>query len=196
VAVIDPGVGSSRRLVYAEIGGQHYVAPDNGLLTLVARRSCPTRLIELAEARYWSNNVSNTFHGRDILAPVAAHLSLGVAPQQLGPAIENLFMLSIPEPQVAADRILGHVLLADSFGNLITNIHRDQVQQLGPPEQLRVACQEWNASGIRRTYSEDRPGETIALFDSQGRLEIAVVQESAARLIGAELGTSVVVSRG
>lgn len=195
VAVVDPGVGTSRRLVYAESGSQRYLVPDNGLLTLVARRIPPAMVIELRDKPYWNSDVSHTFHGRDILAPVAAHLSLGLEPELLGPLVDNLFLLAIPEPQVAADHILGHVLLADSFGNLITNICREQVERLASPDQVSVACNDCNLCGVSRTYGDRRPGETIALFDSQGRLEIAVVHGSAAKEIGAELGTSVVVRR-
>lgn len=195
VAVIDPGVGTSRRLLYAQIDRQQYLAPDNGLLTLAVRRSSPIRLIELNEPQYWNDQVSSTFHGRDILAPAAAHLSLGLEPALLGPMVDSLFLLSIPEPQIASDHVLGHVLLADSFGNLITNIRREQIAALAAPELLSVTCKQWTVCGISRTYGDRRPGEMVALFDSQGRLEIAVAHGSAAKLIGAELGTSVVVRR-
>jgi S-adenosylmethionine hydrolase len=195
VAVVDPGVGTSRRLLYAEMDAQRYLAPDNGLLTLVAGRATPTMVVELSEQRYWNNQVSSTFHGRDVLAPVAAHLSLGLEPAQLGPSASSLFLLTIFEPQIASDHILGHVLLADSFGNLITNIRREQVTALAPPEQLSVTCKDSTICGISRTYGDRRPGEIVALFDSQGRLEIAVAHDSAARLIGAEHGTSVLVRR-
>jgi len=195
VAVIDPGVGTSRRLLYAEIDSQRYIAPDNGLLTLVVRRSTPTTLIELREDSYWNGQVSSTFHGRDILAPLAAHLSLGAEPARLGASANSLFLLSLPEPQIATDHIVGHVLLADSFGNLITNIYREQVCALAAPELLSVTCKERMVCGISRTYGDRRPGEIVALFDSQGRLEIAVAHGNAAKLIGAELGTSIVVRR-
>ena len=98
-------------------------------------------------------------------------------------------MLTIPQSQVASDQILGHVLLADYFGNLISNIRGDQIHQLGNSEQLLVSCKEWTICGVSRTYGDRRPGELIALLGSQGRLEMA------ARLVGAELGTSVVVRR-
>jgi S-adenosylmethionine hydrolase len=195
VAVVDPGVGTARRLVYAESGSQRYLAPDNGLLSLVARRTPPGRVIELRDKHYWNDGVSHTFHGRDILAPVAAHLSLDLEPELLGPAVDNLLLRRIPEPQVAADHILGQALLADSFGNLITNIRREQAELLASPDQLNVACQQCNIRGISRAYGDRSPGEMIALFDSQGRLEIAVVHGSAAQALGAESGASVVVRR-
>lgn len=195
VVVVDPGVGTSRRLVYAEIGTQRYLAPDNGLLSPLARRTSPTRLIELGNPQYWASKVSHTFHGRDILAPVAGHLAAGLPPEQLGPALDSLVELQIPEPHMAADHIVGHVLFCDSFGNAITNIRREQMERLGPSEQISVACKSWSIYGVSRTYGDHRPGDCIALFDSQGRLELAVVHGSAEQMIGCECGTSVVVRR-
>src|SRR5262245_50189044 len=122
VAVVDPGVGTERRLIYARIGDQHYLAPDNGLLSLLAKRSRPTRLIELGNAEYWMPEVSHTFHGRDILAPVAAQLSLGLEPERLGPALAQIRTLDWQEPIVTANRIEGAVRWIDRFGNLITNV--------------------------------------------------------------------------
>jgi S-adenosylmethionine hydrolase len=179
--------------VYAECGGQRYLAPDNGLLALVVRRAPPALLIDVCEPRYWAEQVSDTFHGRDIFAPVAAHLSLGVTPQQLGRPIDRIVELKLPEPYIAVDHIVGHVLLADSFGNLITNIAREQVERLGGAESLCVEYKGQCIEPIGRTYGEHASGEPAALFDSQGRLEIAVPGGSAAQLLGGALGTSVVV---
>ena len=99
VAVVDPGVGTVRRLLYARIGDQQYLAPDNGLLSLLAKRTRPVRIVELANSEYWLPAVSNTFHGRDILAPVAGQLSLGLEPERLGPIVSELKMLDWPEPK-------------------------------------------------------------------------------------------------
>ncbi len=115
VGVVDPGVGTSRRLVYARIGDQQYLAPDNGLLSLLAQRNRPARIIELANVDYWMPTVSHTFHGRDILAPVAAQLSLGLEPERLGPAVQELLMLDWPEPRGATNRIEGAVPLDRSL---------------------------------------------------------------------------------
>ena len=99
VGVVDPGVGTSRRLLYARIGDQQYLAPDNGLLSLLAQRTRPARIVELSNVDYWMPTVSHTFHGRDILAPVAAQLSVGLEPERLGPAVQELLMLDWPEPK-------------------------------------------------------------------------------------------------
>src|SRR5262245_7189304 len=122
VAVVDPGVGTERRLIYARIGDQQYLAPDNGLLSLLAARVRPTRIVELSNAEHWLPEVSNTFHGRDILAPVAAQLSLGLEPERLGPALAQIRTLDWQEPIVTANRIEGAVRWIDRFGNLITNV--------------------------------------------------------------------------
>jgi S-adenosyl-L-methionine hydrolase (adenosine-forming) len=195
VAVIDPGVGTDRRIVYVEAGSQRYLSPDNGLLTLVARRTAPSRSIVLTERCFWNADVSNTFHGRDIFAPVAGHLSLGVAAEELGPSIHGIVTLPIPEPQITADQVAGNILLSDSFGNLITNIRHEQLQSLGPLDQLNVTCEGRTILGVGRTYGDKSSAELIALVDSQGRLEIAIVGGNAAQAI-ASPGASVVVQRG
>src|SRR5687768_15648786 len=125
VAVVDPGVGTKRRLVYAEISQQRYLAPDNGLLTLLARRWPPTRILSLENRRYWAPQPSSTFHGRDILAPVAAHLACGIDPADLGPPTDSLLLLDVPDPIRAPGSVCGEVQYVDSFGNLITNISRE-----------------------------------------------------------------------
>ena len=139
VAVVDPGVGTDRKILVAEIGGRHYVAPDNGLLSRLARRTPPSDVRELTESRYWLDSVSATFHGRDVMAPVAAHLSLGLDPEKLGPPLAKLAMLDWPEPVVSSGRIEGEILDVDSFGNLITNIDAELLAQSSVARQARRA---------------------------------------------------------
>ena len=122
VAVVDPGVGSARGLIYAAVGEQQYLAPDNGLLSGLARLERPSTIISLTRPDYWARTVSATFHGRDILAPVAAWLSAGLEPTRLGDPQPSMVELDWPEVKVAAGRIEGAVESVDSFGNLITNI--------------------------------------------------------------------------
>src|SRR5262245_56816674 len=116
-AVVDPGVGSERYIVYAKIGSQKFVAPDNGLLSRLAEREKPSKIIRIAEPRFWLPTVSATFHGRDIMAPVAARLSLGLSPDELGSAIAELTELSWSEARRMANHIEGEVIEIDSFGN-------------------------------------------------------------------------------
>jgi S-adenosylmethionine hydrolase len=194
VAVVDPGVGTPRRLVYTEIGGQRYLAPDNGLLTLLTRQSLPERIIALENRAYWLPQTSRTFHGRDILAPVAAHLAGGRDAADLGPSLDTLVTLDWARPVKSGADVRGEVLYVDSFGNLITNISRDEVATLGDQTRIAVECGGRTIFGLVDTYGAAMPGEVVALFDSQGRLEIAVTSGSAARQLGVQAGAVVHVS--
>lgn len=194
IAVVDPGVGTSRRIVYAELGEQRYLAPDNGLLSPLASRHEPKRIAALENANYWLPQPSRTFQGRDILAPVAAHLAAGLDPKQLGPPRDAIVMLNWPQPKKSASSVAGEILYIDSFGNLITNMGQRDVQALGDPASLVVDCGGRKIRGIVPTYGAALNGEFVALFDSQGRLEVAVVGGSAARELQAQVGEAVVVT--
>jgi S-adenosylmethionine hydrolase len=193
VAVIDPGVGTSRRLLYAEIGQQRYLAPDNGLLSLLATRERPQRIRALENDSLWLSDRSQTFHGRDILAPVAAHLALGVDADELGPPIAALQTLSWPQPQRTAAGVQGEVLYIDSFGNVITNLTRDEVAAAGNPARLVITCGGQTIRGVMPTYASALPREVVALFDSQGRLELAIVHGHAARELAIGAGAPVTI---
>lgn len=194
VAVIDPGVGSGRRIVYAEIGGQRYIAPDNGLLSRLALRQAPARIVALDERGFWLPQVSATFHGRDVMAPVAARLSRGLAPEQLGPRIDELVSLTWPEVVILPRTIRGSVQSIDSFGNLITDITESMLADAPRDESVRITCDEHETLGIYRTYSEQPPATLVALIGSGGQLELAIVDENAAAMLGIRSGTPVVVS--
>jgi len=190
-AVVDPGVGTQRRLVYAAIGGQHFVAPDNGLLSLAARRSPPAKLVTLAEPRYWLPEVSATFHGRDIIAPVAAWLSRGLEPDLLGPPQASLTPCEWPEVIQVPGTVEGCVQSVDSFGNLITNITAEMLRDAPRDERVRIECEEHETLGIYRTYADQPPQTFIALIGSSGFLELAVVNDNAAKLLGIGRGAVV-----
>jgi S-adenosylmethionine hydrolase len=195
VAVVDPGVGTNRRLIYAEIGGQRYLAPDNGLLSLLTSRDSPQQLRALENAAHWLPDPSTTFHGRDILAPVAAHLALGIDSTELGPPLDSLDSLDWPQPKRAGDAIYGEALYFDSFGNIVTNIDRPLVESLGDRARLSVSCGGQVVSQLVATYADAAPGELIVLFDSQGRLELAIVQGNATRELAIRAGVPVMVQR-
>ena len=194
IGVVDPGVGTERPLVYVELGGLRCLAPDNGLLSLLAGRFPPTKIVRLTKSEFWLSVVSATFHGRDILAPVAAQLSLGLNPDLLGVPHGELRSLAWPEPQCEPGRILGEVWASDSFGSLLTNIPAAMVSEI--PDLLRatVNCHGCKIAGISRTYGERQPGHLIALIGSSGRLEIAVVNGNAAITTGAIVGAPVEVT--
>jgi len=191
VAVVDPGVGTSRRLIYAEIGQQRFVAPDNGLVSFLIHQTPPNRIIALENRDYWLPETSHTFHGRDILAPVAAHLALGVDPGLLGPSLDACVILDAAQPLKSASDVTGEVQYVDSFGNLITNMTREDLSALGDMARLTVECQGRTIHGLIPIYGAAMPGEVVALFDSQGRLEIAVAGGNAARALAATAGAIV-----
>jgi hypothetical protein len=193
LGVVDPGVGSGRRLLYLEMGGQRFLAPDNGLASRLALRTPPSTIRVLSEPRFWLPAVSPTFHGRDILAPVAARLSLGLSPEELGPACLEWVQLDWPEVVVSAGKLRGVIESIDSFGNLITNIGADSLSAAPRDERVAVRCDEHETRGIFTTYSDQPEMTLIALVGSSGHLELAIVGDSAAAMLGVEIGTAVEV---
>ena len=194
VVVVDPGVGSERRIIYAEIAGQRYIAPDNGVLSRLAAQHTPAKIISIEERAFWLPRVSATFHGRDIMAPVAARLSRGLAAEQLGTCLDSLVLLTWPEVVILPRSIRGSIESIDSFGNLITDITESMLAETPRDESVRVMCDEHETLGIYRTYSEHPPATLLALIGSSGRLELAIVEENAAAMLGIAAGTPVVVS--
>ena len=194
VAVVDPGVGTPRRLVYCRIGEQVLLGPDNGLFGRITQRTSPTTIIALEDPRYWLPTVSATFHGRDILAPVAARLCQGLDPRQLGPPVERLIELDWPEPQITEGKLTGEIIAVDSFGNAITNIGDEHLARWSDRRAIKVACGR-SASEVPlvRTYGDRQRGTPVALVGSGGLLEIAIVDGSASRELGLKVGDGVEV---
>lgn len=193
VAVIDPGVGTSRGILGARCDDRFFVLPNNGLLSRVLKSNPTADIVELRESSYWQANRSNTFHGRDIMAPVAAHLSLGVELSEFGPPATDIVLLDIPSPRVEQRRVIGQIISIDGFGNLITNIESAQVGQIPATESI-VTCNERQVHGISPTYGLHPPGTLIALFGSHGHLELAIVNGNAARTLGAQISDAVVLA--
>lgn len=204
VAVVDPGVGTARRAIAIATPDALFVGPDNGLLSPAlpdearkgaAHPASPVplppglRAVSLTQERFHRRPVSATFHGRDIFAPVAAHLSLGTPLEELGPPLDEIVALppfrARPQPDGS---LLGRVLHIDTFGNLITDVRQEQL----PPRPLVEICGR-TIGGLSRTFGYE-PG-LRALIGSGGFLEIAFAQGSAARELGAEVGQPVVVRR-
>jgi S-adenosyl-L-methionine hydrolase (adenosine-forming) len=193
VVVVDPGVGTHRGLLFVRIGRQNYLAPDNGVLSRLARRKAPAKIIRLSEQQYWLHPVSATFHGRDILAPVAARLSLDLDPDWLGTPQDSLIMLDWPEVCAKPQAIRGSVLFVDAFGNLITDITAQMLAGRPESQPLRVSCGGRSVDGLSRTYGDRPEGTLVALIGSSGRLELAVVDGSAAGLLKARVSDPVTV---
>jgi S-adenosyl-L-methionine hydrolase (adenosine-forming) len=194
VAVVDPGVGTGRKIVYARMGEQHFVAPDNGLLSRLALVASPSTIITVEEPEFWLPEVSATFHGRDIMAPVAARLSLGLDPSRLGRRQSELERLEWTEARVAANKIEGSVQSIDSFGNLITDIPAGALAGAPRGEETVIFCDDHETHGIFNTYADQPEMTLIALVGSSGKLELAIVGDSAAVMLGITVGTPVTIT--
>jgi len=212
VAVVDPGVGTDRRPVLLSTPWGRFVAPDNGLLSCVIAGyleskpeaagtvDLPSELsaVHLTNPDYWRHPVSHTFHGRDIFTPVAAHLSLGVAPEELGEAAGSLFYLPMPKPATHDGTITGQVIYLDTYGNLVTNI---PTETLPPAESIEVRIKGRSITGLSRTFNDNtysNDSGLIALTASHGYLEVAVANGNATDLLSAGEGevVQVVTSSG
>lgn len=192
VAVIDPGVGSARRGIALQTSRATFVGPDNGLFTpFVRQRVACVALTNPAAHRY---PVSPTFHGRDIFAPVAAHLANGLSLAELGSPVEDPLALPEPGPQrLPGGRLRAQVVYVDRFGNLVTNVRLQEWTGEGVgPSRIRVVIDDM-ALDVRRTYADVEPGALLALVGSSGYLEVAVREGSAAERLGLGVGATVEV---
>ena len=194
VAVIDPGVGTDRNIAYTEFPWGCYLCPDNGLLDRLAARAEPSMMVNVTAEKFFRGPVSRTFHGRDIMAPVAAHLTLGVDPAELGPPHEALRRLDWPGAVKVAKRITGEIVQVDSFGNLITNITREMLADVPSDDSVSISCDGHETRGIFETYAEQPPMTLVTLIGSNDQLEIAIVNDSAKIMLGVDVGTEVEVS--
>lgn len=195
VAVVDPGVGTSRRLIAARYEGQIVLAPDNGIVSLVHRDFNLDELRAVENQRLFRENISATFHGRDVLAPVAGNLARGVRFETVGPIIAELEILNLDRPTVLPNGgIEGQVLYIDRFGNLISNIAQtDLVAAMGDAGAMNVFVGPLRIGPLRTTYGEVAPGEIVAIIGSTGMLEVAINQGHAATQLRAAPGTIIVV---
>jgi hypothetical protein len=198
VAVVDPQVGSQRRILAAEACGHIYLAPDNGLLTLVTQggllcengdKSRP--IISVENQRFFRTEVSSTFHGRDIFAPVAAALAEGAEVADLGPPVQSIERFNVSQPRRTANHLTGEVLYVDSFGNLVTNIPEPMVVQRGAGMQVHISGAV--VQGLSRAYNDVPAGMLLAYIGSAGLMEVAVNRQSAAVRLGAGSGTPLTV---
>src|SRR5581483_1872265 len=182
------GVGSERAVLYVEVAGQRLLVPDNGCWTSLETTDSTPRVIRLTEPRFWRPQVSATFHGRDIFAPVAGHLSLGLSPEALGTPVSEWVRLTAKMPQLLPDGIDGEVIFVDTFGNLITNIPGNL---LGPPDRFQLWIEDIEVLYWVRTYADAEPGTLVALLSSTAKLEIAIVQGHAAQQLQKAVGAPV-----
>ncbi len=196
LVVVDPGVGSARRGLAADTGDYRFVAPDNGVLSVVFRDTPPKRVVELTERKYARPTVSRTFEGRDRFAPAAGWLAKGINLVSLGKTVSDFRMLDLPRLTVSATDIQGEVVRVDRFGNLITNIDRRTFDQFARDGTIAVRAGVHDIRRLVATYAEAAPGELCALFGSTDHLEIAANSGDAAALLGLSRGALVTVRHG
>jgi S-adenosylmethionine hydrolase len=198
LVVVDPGVGTARRPIIASSDKYNFVAPDNGVLSLVYAREDRMQVRHVTAEHYFLQPVSNTFHARDIFAPVAAYLAKEVDTMKFGEAVEDYVRFSAPKPKaVDSSRLRGVVLKVDRFGNLITNITPQDVPMLfGKGATFTITVGSREITEIRQAYAEGAPGEVFGIVGSMGFLEIAANRGAAAQLTGAGKGSDVSVMLG
>jgi S-adenosylmethionine hydrolase len=191
VAVVDPGVGSARRALLIEAEKSFFIGPDNGIFSLVLRERTIRKTIELSNPAYHLRPTSATFHGRDIFAPAAAYLSLGMPAEELGSPTDEPSGFSWPEPSKGERSVEGEVIYIDGFGNLITNIR--EVDLPAEPSKLVVSLGSIVVHGLVPSYAWRKTGEYVGLINSSSLLEIALANGSAQSASGIPIGTRVTV---
>ena len=197
--VVDPGVGSDRRLILLQADGHLFLAPDNGVLSLVLEAECFETAFEVKCEQFYLSPVSSSFHGRDILAPVAAQVAAGLEPAEVGPVIMSHSLNKLKISQAVIDtrqgKIAGEVVAVDYFGNLQTNIGENCLKDIQTAENLTVKVTIKNKTiiGIKSAYAQKAHGCLLAIIGSRGFLEIAVNQGSAASFLNVGVGDSVAI---
>jgi S-adenosylmethionine hydrolase len=197
LAIVDPGVGSERDIIALHARGHTFIAPNNGLLTTLLGDGQPNAVVRVENKRLFRQPVSATFHGRDIFAPVAAHLSLGMPLETLGPTLgaDRICKCACARCEFTTNGdIIGQVIYVDRFGNLGTNIDTQSLEKLAGSSRETVIRTEicgHRIQGLAQNYSQSGPGQLVALFNSRNRLEIAVNGGNAAQMVAARPGTVV-----
>ncbi len=191
VVVVDPGVGSSRRPILVEADGQFFLGPDNGIFTFVFKDATKVSARQLTNEKYFRKPLSRTFHGRDIFAPVAAHLGNGIKPAMLGPKVADALRLAVPSPERTSRRTFtGTILKVDHFGNMITNFKAPDFAAIQTsPFEMSIGLR--TVRHLALHYSECDPGELFVIEGSSGYLEVCLNQDSAARTLGCSSGAPV-----
>jgi S-adenosyl-L-methionine hydrolase (adenosine-forming) len=191
VAVVDPGVGSERKPILVVWRGHYLIGPDNGLLSLAFEGTDPESVYYLTRRQYFRDRISRTFHGRDIFAPAAGHLSLGIAPEELGETLLTWEHLHLPVPQEGKSYLRGEVIHVDRFGNLITNIREEDILRSFPDKTILTTVDDKRLRGIKTSYTEAGENELLAIIGSGGRLEISQNRGHAAQMLNVGRGAPV-----
>jgi len=198
LAVVDPGVGSSRRPLLLETSKSKFVGPDNGLLVLAAESEGIINAYHLTESRYFASRITSTFHGRDIFAHVAGHLGSGVSPSLMGHTISDYVRPKLPSPKIENNKINGVILHIDGFGNVVTNVASADLKREKVEFGNRVKLETNNITRemlFCKAYSDVALGELLATLGGHGFLELAVNQGDAAKVMGVRVGNPVILQR-
>jgi S-adenosylmethionine hydrolase len=195
LAVVDPGVGGERRALVAEAEDFFFVGPDNGLFTAVLQRYPPRRLVAIEDSSYLPAGRSDTFHGRDVFAPVAAHCAAGVPVERFGSQVDEFRTVEIPAPLRRGQTLRGQVIAVDHFGNLVTNISREVLEEFSRGEEVIVEIGRTVIPGLSRSYLQAGRGHPLAVVNSWDHLEVAVSEGDARKELGVVRGQTVTVRR-
>ncbi len=195
VVVVDPGVGSDRKIICLKTDDYLFLAPDNGVLSFVTAKEESPSIREVTNGKFFLPLISNTFHGRDIFAPVAAHLSKGINYKELGERVEKINQIDLPKPILSPDRELtAEILYVDSFGNLITNVNREIIDRMKlESERVSITMGRRRINGICSSYTDVGDNEALAIFGSSGYLEISVNRGNAGDVLKLKKGDKLVL---
>jgi S-adenosylmethionine hydrolase len=194
LCVVDPGVGGIRKPILLVTQDYYFVGPDNGLFTMITRKEGVKQIIALDRQKFHLSKVSTTFHGRDIFAPVAAHLSLGVKPNAFGHKIDSLARVGFKGPFIKEGRLSGEILHVDAFGNLVSNVDEGKFSRFVQGRPFFIRAERKTIRGLKKGYWEGKKGEPMALFGSSGFLEISVREGSAQKVLKMKRGDSIEIS--
>ena len=197
LVIVDPGVGGKRRPLLIETEDYFFIGPDNGVFTAALGIQGLKSVIELTEGKYFLAEVSSTFHGRDIFAPVAAHLANGCPPSSFGTPVSDYVLLDLPQPAVLKPgEAQGTIVHIDRFGNLVTSFSREHIKQMTDNRTFRIECAGRIITKIVPSYSFAQPGELCGVFGSSNYLEISVTNGSARDMLNAQCGDCVKITAG
>lgn len=190
LVVIDPGVGTERNPIAVQIEDQYFVGPDNGIFSLLTEER-DYQAVRLSNKNYWRENPSNTFHGRDIFAPAAAHLSQGVALEKLGEPLEELVTYRWTVPIADKDGLEGMVIHIDKFGNLVTNITADLIEEVIGDKSVKIYVGNTILDEVTTTFGAVTEGEPVAYIGSSGMLEVGINKGNAEKMLGVQKGAQI-----
>jgi S-adenosylmethionine hydrolase len=193
LSVVDPGVGGIRKPILLVTQNYFFVGPDNGLFTLVAQREKVEKIIVLTQQKYFLTKLSTTFHGRDIFAPVAAHLSLGIQPNAFGDQTRAWVKVRFGKPAIEKGRLLGEVLHIDTFGNFVSNIDEKIFFRFTKERPYVIWVGKKKIHHLGKGYWEGKPGEPMALIGSSGYLEISMNKGNAQKTLKMKRGDPIQV---